>query len=136
MALSAVFTAVQASVDRAHLAPAVSSLYLSQGFGCVVGLAAVSAVFQAGLRGTLEARLARLGLGGDLRDEVCGLCRNLDDNLPFSSLPFPPPPLFQPTQAGFIFEDDDGLTTSADYSKGGRKCRLSVRVEGGCREGY
>lgn len=70
VALSAVFIAIQASVDKAHLAPAVSSLYLSQGFGCVVGLAAVSAVFQAGLRGTLETRLVQLHLDAELRDEV------------------------------------------------------------------
>ncbi|ROW07674.1 hypothetical protein VMCG_03348 [Cytospora schulzeri] len=70
VALSAVFIAVQASVQKAHLAPAVSSLYLSQGFGCVVGLAAVSAAFQAGLRGTLEARLVQLNLDAELRDEI------------------------------------------------------------------
>lgn len=70
MALSAVFIAIQASVDKAHLAPAVSSLYLAQGFGCVVGLAAVSAAFQAGLRGTLETRLVQMHLDAELRDEV------------------------------------------------------------------
>jgi hypothetical protein len=70
VALSAVFIAVQASIDKAHLAPAVSSLYLSQGFGCVVGLAAVSAAFQAGLRGTLETRLVQMNLDAELRDEV------------------------------------------------------------------
>ncbi|ROV95903.1 hypothetical protein VSDG_05240 [Cytospora chrysosperma] len=70
VALSAVFIAVQASIDKAHLAPAVSTLYLAQGFGCVVGLAAVSAAFQAGLRGTLETRLVQMNLDAELRDEI------------------------------------------------------------------
>lgn len=70
MALSAVFIAVQAAVDKSHLAPAVSMLYLAQGLGGVVGIAASSAVFQAGLRATLESRLIGLHLDADLRNKV------------------------------------------------------------------
>ncbi|KUI57106.1 Vacuolar membrane amino acid uptake transporter fnx2 [Cytospora mali] len=70
VALSAVFIAVQASVDKARLAPAVSTLYLCQGFGAIVGLAAVSAAFQAGLRSTLQSRLVEMHLDADLRNEI------------------------------------------------------------------
>ncbi|KAK7744070.1 hypothetical protein SLS53_003588 [Cytospora paraplurivora] len=70
MAMSATFTSVQASVDRAHLSPAVSALFLSSGLGAVVGLAAVSATFQAGLRSTLESRLLLLDLDAGVRDEI------------------------------------------------------------------
>lgn len=70
MAGSALFIAVQAAVDKAHIAPAVSMLYLAQGFGAVVGIAASSAVYQAGLRSTLESRLIDLGVDANVRDEV------------------------------------------------------------------
>lgn len=70
VAFSAVFVAVQAAVDRAHIAPAVSMVYLAQGFGGIVGLAASSAVFSAGLRATLEGRLVNLHLDAGLRNEV------------------------------------------------------------------
>lgn len=70
MAFSALFIAVQVAVDKSHIAPAVSMLYLAQGFGIVVGLAASSAVFQAGLRSTLEGRLIYLHLDAGVRDEV------------------------------------------------------------------
>ncbi|KAK2597096.1 hypothetical protein N8I77_012964 [Diaporthe amygdali] len=70
IALSAVFIAVQASVDKSQVAPAISALYLASGFGTVVGLAAVSATFQAGLRSTLEARLMDMHLGQELRSEI------------------------------------------------------------------
>lgn len=76
IALSAVFIAVQASVDKSQVAPAISALYLASGFGTVVGLAAVSATFQAGLRSTLEARLMDMHLGQELRSEVCCLLNN------------------------------------------------------------
>lgn len=68
--MSAIFIAVQASVDKAHMAPAVSLVYLAQGLGAVLGLAASSAVYQAGLRSTLESRLIQLHLDADLRNEV------------------------------------------------------------------
>lgn len=70
LAFSALFIAVQAAVDKTHIAPAVSMLYLSQGFGIVVGIAAASAAFQAGLRSTLDGRLGQLHLAPTLRDEV------------------------------------------------------------------
>lgn len=70
VALGSVFTAVQASVDKSHIAPAISMLYLAQGLGCLVGLTASSAVYQAGLRATLEGRLILLNLDASLRDEV------------------------------------------------------------------
>lgn len=70
VAFSSVFIAVQASVDRSHMAPAISMLYLAQGFGALVGLAASSAVYQAGLRAALEGRLMQLNLDASLRDEV------------------------------------------------------------------
>lgn len=70
MAFSALFVAVQAAVDKSHIAPAVSMLYLAQGFGGIVGLAASSAVYQAGLRATLEGRLVHLHIDASIRDEV------------------------------------------------------------------
>lgn len=70
MTLSAIFIAVQASVDKAHMAPAVSVVYLAQGLGVILGLAATSAVYQAGLRSTLEDRLINLHLDADLRNQV------------------------------------------------------------------
>lgn len=86
MAMSATFTSVQASVDRAHLSPAVSALFLSSGLGAVVGLAAVSATFQAGLRSTLESRLLLLGLDASVRDEVRQITRPLSDYLSLTGL--------------------------------------------------
>ena len=69
------FIAVQASVDKSQVAPAISALYLASGFGTVVGLAAVSATFQAGLRSTLQARLLRMHLSQELQSEVCRFLR-------------------------------------------------------------
>lgn len=57
-------------MDKSHIAPAVSMLYLAQGFGTVVGLAVSSAVYQAGLRSTLEGRLIYMNLDPGVRDEV------------------------------------------------------------------
>lgn len=74
VAQSAVFVAVQAAVDKSHLAPAISMLYLAQGLGGVLGLAGTSAAFQAGLRATLESRLIGLHLDADLRSEVGLYC--------------------------------------------------------------
>ncbi|POS71965.1 major facilitator superfamily transporter [Diaporthe helianthi] len=70
VALSAVFIAVQASVNKSQVAPAISALYLASGFGTVVGLAAVSATFQTGLRSTLEARLMSMHLNEESRSEI------------------------------------------------------------------
>lgn len=61
---------MQAAVDKSHIAPAVSMLYLAQGFGAVVGIATSSAVYQAGIRSTLETRLIQLHLDASVRDEV------------------------------------------------------------------
>lgn len=58
-------------MNKSQVAPAISALYLASGFGTVVGLAAVSAAFQTGLRGTLEARLVNMRLSEELRSEVC-----------------------------------------------------------------
>lgn len=68
--MNALFTAVQVSVDRAHIAPAVSMVFLASGLGTVLGLAASSAVYQAGLRSTLESRLVYQHLDADLRNRV------------------------------------------------------------------
>lgn len=73
--MSAIFISIQVSVDKAHMAPAVSMVYLAQGLGAVLGLAASSAVYQAGLRSTLETRLLHLHVGAELRDEVIALDR-------------------------------------------------------------
>lgn len=82
VALSAVFIAVQASVDKSQVAPAISALYLASGFGTVVGLAAVSATFQAGLKSTLQARLLGMHLSQELRSEVYYLLKLFSaDNL-------------------------------------------------------
>lgn len=61
---------MQAAVDKSHIAPAVSMLYLAQGFGSVVGIAGSSAVYQAGIRSTLENRLIQLHIDASVRDEV------------------------------------------------------------------
>lgn len=102
--MSAVFIAVQAAVEKKHLAPAVSMLYLAQGLGAVVGIAGSSAVFQAGLRATLEGRLIRLHLDSALRDEV--LCR-----------------YSRRTQSKFA-------DRSSDHCECCRKCELHISSEG------
>lgn len=45
-------------------------VYLSQGLGAAMGLAGSSAVYQAGLRSTLDSRLIQLHLDTDMRNEV------------------------------------------------------------------
>lgn len=68
--MSALFVAVQVSVDKAHIAPAVSMVFLASGLGTVLGLAGSSAVYQAGLRSTLESRLVSLHLDAGVREQV------------------------------------------------------------------
>ena len=64
------FVSLQASIDPVHIAPAVSTLYLTTGVGSIVGLACMSAVTQEVLRSTLHVRLVELGLSPAEQQEV------------------------------------------------------------------
>lgn len=49
-------------------------VYLMQGFGSVCGIAIAGAVYQSGLKATLDFRLKGLQLDADLRSEVRIFC--------------------------------------------------------------
>ncbi|KAK1753398.1 major facilitator superfamily domain-containing protein [Echria macrotheca] len=63
IAQSALFISLQVVIDPAHLAPAVSFMYLSTTVWMTIGLPVSNAVMGVSLRRTLEARLVGLGLG-------------------------------------------------------------------------
>lgn len=65
IAQSAVFISLQAVVDAAHMAPAISFMYLSSAIAATIGMPVSYAVMQAGLRRSLNGRLPALGLGPD-----------------------------------------------------------------------
>jgi hypothetical protein len=66
IAQSAVFVSLQAVIaSPAHLAPAISFMYLSTTIAVTLGLALSNAVLQTFLRRSLWGRLVALGLGGD-----------------------------------------------------------------------
>ncbi|KAL2268224.1 hypothetical protein VTJ83DRAFT_3070 [Remersonia thermophila] len=64
VAQSAVFVSLQAAIaDPAHLAPAISFMYLSTTLAVTLGLPIVNAVLQSFLEKSLVRRLVALGLG-------------------------------------------------------------------------
>ncbi|AEO67840.1 uncharacterized protein THITE_2116958, partial [Thermothielavioides terrestris NRRL 8126] len=65
IAQSAVFISLQAVVDPAHTAPAISFMYLTTTIAVTLGLPVANAVMQAALRRSLGARLPALGLAPD-----------------------------------------------------------------------
>ncbi|KAK7424656.1 hypothetical protein QQZ08_008539 [Neonectria magnoliae] len=70
IAQSAVFIALQAAIDPADKAPAASALYLTGTIGCVIGLAASSAITQGILRVVVQSKLTQLGMERSFIDEV------------------------------------------------------------------
>ncbi|KAK0648884.1 major facilitator superfamily domain-containing protein [Cercophora newfieldiana] len=64
IAQSALFISLQVVIDPAHMAPAVSFMYLSTTVWITIGLPVSSAAMQASLRSTLQTRLLKLGLSG------------------------------------------------------------------------
>jgi len=72
LAQIAVFESLRANIDEAHLAPAISLLYLSTGIGLIVGLACMNSVLQAGLRVGLNRSLRRMGLSDEVVQNVSG----------------------------------------------------------------
>ncbi|KPM42363.1 hypothetical protein AK830_g4238 [Neonectria ditissima] len=70
IAQSAVFIALQAAIDPADKAAAASALYLTGTIGCIIGLAASSAITQGVLRVVVQAKLAQLGMERSFIDEV------------------------------------------------------------------
>lgn len=70
IAQSAVFISLQAVIDPAHIAPAISVLYLSGTVAMIIGLASVSAVMQQTLKVGLSRRLIDLDLDPVQREKV------------------------------------------------------------------
>ncbi|KAK7394031.1 hypothetical protein QQX98_013186 [Neonectria punicea] len=70
IAQSAVFIALQAAINPADKAPAASALYLTGTIGCVIGLAASSAITQGILRVVVQSKLTQLGMERSFIDEV------------------------------------------------------------------
>lgn len=67
MAFNLLFVTVQAAVDPVHVATAVSTLFLCNTVGSIVGVTSAGAVMQEVLRRSLEVRLRSLGLRGAAR---------------------------------------------------------------------
>jgi hypothetical protein len=65
IAQSAVFISLQAVVDPAHMAPAISFMYLSVTMSVTIGMPLANAVMQTVLRARLDSRLPALGLTSD-----------------------------------------------------------------------
>jgi hypothetical protein len=70
MAYSALFVATQASADPQHASAAVSTLFLSNAIGVIVGIASISSTIKMVLRRSLDEKLLRLGLDVATRKEV------------------------------------------------------------------
>ncbi|KAK7755662.1 hypothetical protein SLS62_002273 [Diatrype stigma] len=68
--MSAVFIALQASIDPADKAVAASGLFLTMPIGTILGMALTSAATLSVLRRTLAPRLFELGLNGSQVKEV------------------------------------------------------------------
>jgi hypothetical protein len=64
IAQSALFISLQVVMDPAHMAPAISFMYLSTTVWITIGLPISNAAMQASLRSTLQTRLTDLGLSG------------------------------------------------------------------------
>lgn len=62
--MSAVFVALQASIDPSDRAVAASGLFLVMPVGAIIGMALSSAAMLSVLRRTLIPRLVELGLNG------------------------------------------------------------------------
>ncbi|KAL1835490.1 hypothetical protein VTJ49DRAFT_6627 [Mycothermus thermophilus] len=80
VAQSAVFVSLQAVIaDPAHLAPAISFMYLSSTLAVTLGLPIVNAVLQASLESSLARRLVALGLGsGEVAEIVENTLSDVD----------------------------------------------------------
>ncbi|KAK4223966.1 major facilitator superfamily domain-containing protein [Podospora fimiseda] len=72
IAQSAVFISLQAVVDPAHTAPAVSFMYLSSTIALTMGLSVSSAVEGVALRWMLNHKLADLGFGAEEIRKIIG----------------------------------------------------------------
>lgn len=70
MAQSALFVALQASIDPRDRASATSGLFLAGPTGATVGVAIGSALIVAGVRNGLLVRLTELGLSAGAIQEV------------------------------------------------------------------
>ncbi|KAK3321999.1 major facilitator superfamily domain-containing protein [Apodospora peruviana] len=63
IAQSAVFISLQVVVDPAHMAPAISFMYLTTTVWLTIGLPVSNSIMQTALRWTLQSRLLALGFG-------------------------------------------------------------------------
>lgn len=70
IAQTAVFTSIQASIDKKQRAPALAGMYLMLQLGLIIGLAAVSATVMETVRWKLDILLGGLGLDASTRYEV------------------------------------------------------------------
>jgi hypothetical protein len=70
MAYSVLFVATQAAVEPGYVAIAVSTLFLSNTVGSIIGVACASAIMEEALRGSLENKLRSFGLEKSTRREV------------------------------------------------------------------
>lgn len=61
LAYSVLFVTIQAAVNPAYVAAAVSTLFLCNTMGSVIGVACASATMQEMLQRSLEAKLRSLG---------------------------------------------------------------------------
>lgn len=67
---TAIFTAIQASVDHRKKAPAIAGMYLTSQLGMILGLAIVSAVVMETVRWKLDKLLILLDISEAVRAEV------------------------------------------------------------------
>ncbi|PKS08550.1 hypothetical protein jhhlp_004936 [Lomentospora prolificans] len=67
---TAVFTSIQASVDRKRRAPAIAGMYLTSQLGMILGLAVVSAVVMETVRWKLDQLLILLDIAEAARAEI------------------------------------------------------------------
>lgn len=70
---SALFISLQVVIDPAHMAPAVSFMYLMQTVWMTIGLPAANTIMQTVLRRNLEIRLLKLGYDNVEVAKVCVL---------------------------------------------------------------
>ncbi|KAI0125632.1 major facilitator superfamily domain-containing protein [Xylariales sp. AK1849] len=70
IAQSAIFIALQTSIDPVDKAAATSALFLTSPVGAMTGMAVTSSVMVTGFRKGLSTRLAKLGLNGSRIQEV------------------------------------------------------------------
>lgn len=85
MAQSALFVALQASIDPKDRASATSAFFLATPTGATIGMTVGSALIVAGLRKGLLIRLTELGLQSDYIQEVrTYTCSTKNGSRPFS----------------------------------------------------